>query len=228
MSSLMKGLRWELLLRRAVAEDMRAIERLTRLAFWNLHGPGCDEHYLVHAMRRHPDFMESLEWVAEVAGEVVGHIAYSRAKVVSDAGQVHEVLCFGPVSVSPDYQAGGVGRTLITHTLELAAGEAKYPAVLIYGDPAYYSLLGFVKAEVFDIGSADNYYADPLQAYPLWEGALEGISGRFVESSAFEMDPEAAQAFEMAFAAEEPLVKVEGTQSQIRFQELIKLRRPRG
>ena len=36
--------------------DYRAVENLTREAFWNQSVPGCDEHYLVHTMRRHPDF----------------------------------------------------------------------------------------------------------------------------------------------------------------------------
>jgi hypothetical protein len=30
-------------------------------AFWNLHAPGCDEHYLVHIMRKHEDFIPELE-----------------------------------------------------------------------------------------------------------------------------------------------------------------------
>ena len=43
--------------------DYRAVENLTREAFWNQSVPGCDEHYLVHTMRRHPDFIPELAFV---------------------------------------------------------------------------------------------------------------------------------------------------------------------
>lgn len=28
--------------------DYRAIENLTREAFWNVYKPGCDEHFILH------------------------------------------------------------------------------------------------------------------------------------------------------------------------------------
>lgn len=211
-------------LRQAIPEDLREIEQITRLAFWNLHGPGCDEHYLVHTMRHHPDFMKELEWVATIDHQIVGHIAYTKAQVVSDDNTHHQVLCFGPVSVAPDYQHRGIGRALIRHTLELASKITGAPAVLIYGDPQYYSRLGFLPAAYYDIASGSNFYADPLQAFELKAGALCGITGRFLESPLFEMDPQMAGAFDQTF---EPLEKLEGTPSQLRFQTLIKLRQPR-
>ena len=43
--------------------DYRAVENLTREAFWNQNVPGCDEHYLVHTMRDHADFIPELAFV---------------------------------------------------------------------------------------------------------------------------------------------------------------------
>jgi predicted N-acetyltransferase YhbS len=37
-------------------EDYRAVENLTREAFWGFTGPTCDEHYLVHLLRSVPAF----------------------------------------------------------------------------------------------------------------------------------------------------------------------------
>lgn len=37
-------------------KDYRVAEELTRKAFWSLHVPGCEEHYLVHVLRNHKDF----------------------------------------------------------------------------------------------------------------------------------------------------------------------------
>jgi len=40
--------------------DYRAVENLTREAFWNVYKPGADEHYYVHQMRTHPDFLPEI------------------------------------------------------------------------------------------------------------------------------------------------------------------------
>ena len=37
--------------------DYKAVEEITRKAFYNLYVPGCVEHYLVHTMRVHEDFI---------------------------------------------------------------------------------------------------------------------------------------------------------------------------
>ena len=54
-------------------EDYRAIENLTREAFWNHHVPGCDEHYLAHVLRGSDCFLPELDFVAECSGQIVGN-----------------------------------------------------------------------------------------------------------------------------------------------------------
>ena len=63
-----------IIIRNEKKEDHRKVENLTREAFWNQSVPGCDEHYLVHTMRRHPDFIPELAFVLEEDGEIVGNI----------------------------------------------------------------------------------------------------------------------------------------------------------
>ena len=46
-----------LTIRLETKKDYRAVEELTREAFWNVYKPGADEHYYVHQMRNHPDFI---------------------------------------------------------------------------------------------------------------------------------------------------------------------------
>ena len=58
-------------IRNETPADYRAVEELTRLAFWNVNMPGCDEHYLVHIMRSHPDFIPELDFVIEEDGKIV-------------------------------------------------------------------------------------------------------------------------------------------------------------
>lgn len=52
-------------IRNEVKRDYQAVEELTRRAFYNLYVPGCVEHYLVHIMREHEDFIQELDFVLE-------------------------------------------------------------------------------------------------------------------------------------------------------------------
>ena len=127
--------------------DFRAVEELTRNAFWNHHAPGCDEHYLAHILRESSDFVPELDYVAVHDGKVVGNIMYTRAKIVLDRSGEREVLCFGPLAVDPAFQGQGVGGALIERTKTLSR-ELGYKAILIFGDPEYYSRFGFIPAEL--------------------------------------------------------------------------------
>lgn len=46
--------------------DYRAVEGLTREAFWNHHVPGCDEHYLLNIMRDCGAFIRELDTFAVI------------------------------------------------------------------------------------------------------------------------------------------------------------------
>ena len=203
--------------------DYRAVEALTREAFWNHHVPGCDEHYLAHTLRQHEAFVPELCFVAEEAGTLVGSVMYAKAHIALDAGGRMPVLTFGPLSVLPARQRQGIGKRLVQHTRTLAAAMG-YAAILIYGDPAIYQRMGFVPAERYGIATADNLYHDALQAFALQAGALDGAAGRFVEGDAYAVDAEAAAAFDSQFPIRE---KLEGLPSQLRFLETLRMYRPR-
>jgi len=42
----------EILLRPEQEKDFPIVENLTREAFWNIHCPGADEHFLTHNLRK--------------------------------------------------------------------------------------------------------------------------------------------------------------------------------
>jgi len=62
--------------------DYRPVEEITRKAFWNLHCPGCDEHFLVHKLRNHGDFIPELDFVAVKDGLAVGNIMYTDSYLI--------------------------------------------------------------------------------------------------------------------------------------------------
>lgn len=203
--------------------DFRAVEELTRNAFWNHHAPGCDEHYLAHILRESSDFVPELDYVAVHDGKVVGNIMYTRAKIVLDRGGEREVLCFGPLAVDPAFRGQGVGGALIERTKTLAR-ELGYGAILIFGDPEYYSRFGFVPAERYGVGTSWGVYIISLQALELQPGALEDCEGYFEESGDYQIAPEASAAFDKGFPPKE---KVSGLPSQERFQWIIQQTKPR-
>ena len=210
-------------LRNEVVSDYRTVEELTREAFWNHYVPGCDEHYLMHIIRDSEAFIKELDIVAEVDGKIVGNIVYTKATIAADDGTSHEVLSFGPLSVLPEYQGQGIGGMLIEHTKAIAK-ELGYKAILIYGDPAYYSKFGFAAAETFRIGTSDNMYAAALQALELFPGALAGISGCFHEDAVYGIDEAAAKEFDRGFPQKELQSDLP---MQKRFMEMIQMRVPR-
>lgn len=91
--------------------------------------------------------------------------------------------------------ASGIGGRLISRTRELAR-ELGFRALLLCGDPDYYLYQGFVPAEMLGIRTADNMYAMALHVCELYDGALSGIRGRYVEDSIYDIDPSAAEAFD--------------------------------
>ena len=89
-----------LTIRLETEKDYRAVEELTREAFWNVYKPGADEHYYVHIMRSHPDFIPELAFVLEKDGEIVGNIMYTKAWLKDENGERKEILSFGGNVVS--------------------------------------------------------------------------------------------------------------------------------
>lgn len=199
--------------------DYRPVEEVIREAFWNHHCPGCCEHYLAHVLRDNSAFIPELDLVAEIDGQIVGNIMYAKTIIQIKDGTQFPTITFGPISVLPAFQMKGVGTALIQESKRLAC-ELGFQSIFIYGDPDYYSRVGFVAAEHFHVTNAEGKYAAALQACELVPNALDGVSGRFLEGAAYEIDPFAAEQFDKSFSPKE---KISGGASQERFQELVKM-----
>ncbi len=205
-----------LVLRLETPHEYQAVENLTREAFWNVHVPGCDEHWLAHVLRDSADFIPELDYVAILGDRLVGNIMYARSRILTAGKGSVPTLTFGPVSVLPDYQGQGIGSALIRHTLCLATGLG-YESVVIYGDPEYYKRFGFVAGEIYGLLTKDGYISPALMALELVQGSLNNLDGRFVESDAYSLDPVAVESFEAKF----PFKSKANTPGQLRFQELL-------
>ena len=195
----------EIIIRKETKEDYKKTEYMTLRAFWNLHGPGCNEHYLVNKLRTAEGYLEDMTRVAELDGEIVGAIMYSKAKVV-DGDKVHEVLAFGPLCVEPTLHNLGIGGKLLKETLKIAK-EKGYSGIIIYGEPGYYPKYGFKTCDNFGITTPDGNNFDAFMAYPLDDEKFSEVHGKFYEDEVFEKceDLEEVTAFTKTFKHPKPL-----------------------
>ena len=49
----------------------------------------------------------------EKDGVIIGHIMYVNAEILSDNGQRIPIMTFGPLSIAPEHQRKGYGKTLL-------------------------------------------------------------------------------------------------------------------
>ena len=194
----------DILLRPEEEKDHDAVENVTREAFWNVYMPGCDEHLLIHNMRNADEFVKELDYVAVYNNEIVGNIAYAKAKIIGTADE-YDVLTFGPVSVLPVYQMKGIGKKLIEHTINKSK-ELGFNAIIIYGSPKYYERFGFINSKEYGITDMEGNHNEALLVLELYPKALENIHGKFFEGAVYKVDKDELEIFEKKFPYKEKLV----------------------
>lgn len=190
-------------IRNETKADYAAVEQLTREAFYNLYCPGCTEHYLVHVMRSHKDFLPELDFVLELDGQLIGNIMYTKTKLVDKTGHEKPILTFGPVCIAPGQQRKGYGKQLLEHSFQKAA-ELGYDTIVIFGDPHNYVSRGFKSCKKYNVCLENGIYPAAMLVKELRPGALDGRNWVYHESPVFEIDGRAAEAFDNSL---EPLEK---------------------
>ncbi len=188
-------------LRLETEKDYRRVEEITREAFWGVMGPKCDEHYLAHILRKSDDFIKELDYVAEIDGKIIGNIMYAKGRVV-DGDNNYDVIGFGPLTVLPEYQKCGVGKALVTHTIDKAK-ELGYKVIVIFGHPDYYPRYGFKKAKDYAITTSTGHNFDAFMVLPLVDD-ISNIKGKFYESEVYEFDKSSVEEFDKTFPYKEP------------------------
>lgn len=129
----------KLLIRAEQDTDIKAIEQLTITAFQSAEHTSHTEHLIVNALRQADQLTVSL--VAELSPQrIVGHVAISPVTLSNNENGWYGLA---PVSVLPQMQGQGIGKTLVNTALEqLRMLGAKGCVVL--GDPNYYQQFGFI------------------------------------------------------------------------------------
>ena len=117
--------------------DVRMISEVTIAAFKTLEISNHTEQFIIESLRAAKALTVSL--VAEMDGRVIGHIAFSPVNI-SDGTRNWYGL--GPVSVLPEYQRKGIGKSLIREGLSRLKDLDARGCCLV-GHPEFYKKLGF-------------------------------------------------------------------------------------
>lgn len=184
-----------LTIRNETQADRQIVEEITRRAFYNLYVPGCGEHHLVHIMRDHPDFIPELDFVAELDGQVIGNVMYTRATLTDEAGAVKDILTFGPVSITPEHQRKGYGKRLLEHSFRRAA-ELGWEVIVIFGSPVNYVGRGFKSCKKFNVCLENGKFPSAMMVKELKEGALDGRRWVYRDSPVMAIDEEEARRYD--------------------------------
>ena len=180
-----------IMIRNEKKADYEVVEKITREAFYNLYVPGCVEHYLVHIMREHEDFLPELDFVLELNGEVIGNIMYTKARLLDEDGNKKEILTFGPLCIKPEYQRQGYGKKLIEYSFERAA-ELGYDVVVIFGSPANYVGRGFKSCKKYDVCIEGGKYPAAMMIKELLPDTLKGHKWCYYDSPVMMISEEEA------------------------------------
>lgn len=124
-------------IRPETADDIAAIDQLTRAAFATAAHSSHTEQFIIRALRRSGQL--SLSLVAEEDGVLLGHVALSPVEISSGASAWFGL---GPIAVRPDRQGQGLGSALMQAALSELRRLGGRGCVLL-GAPAYYGRFGF-------------------------------------------------------------------------------------
>ncbi len=174
------------IIRMETPADYRAVEEMTKRAFWNVYVPGCDEHYLTHVMRDSADFVPELNLLLELDGKIIASVKYMKSRLKDENDLVKEIVSFGPLCVESEYQRDGYGKALLDYSFAVAK-DLGYDVITNFGDPANYVARGFKSCHKFNVCLEGDVYHSSLLVKELVPGALDGRKWYFYESPVGEL-----------------------------------------
>jgi len=94
-----------------------------------------------YRLRESADWLPALSFAAWQGERLIGSLQ-SWPVALCSAGGADRLVMVGPVAVAPDVQGTGIGRALMDALIAAAAQEGA-DALMMIGDPDYYSRWGF-------------------------------------------------------------------------------------
>ena len=171
-----------LVIRRELPGDEEATRALHDAAFGVPDGAQHSlETRILDGLRADGDVIDALTLVAELHGEVVGHVVCSRATMGDGPG-----VGLGPIAVHPDRQGEGIGSALVAAVL-VTADQRGEPSLVLLGDPGWYGHFGFETAARHGVGSPGPWPEEYFQVRCLQAWRPE-LAGPFRYAPAFDLE----------------------------------------
>lgn len=161
-------------LARFEAHQAAEVQALFASTFSDSEGPAEGELIggLVRTLMADTDPRDFLGFVAIEKDRIVGSLFFSRLTFDTSV----EAFLLSPVAVQPDYQDQGIGQRLIRFGLDRLK-EMGVTRVFTYGDPAFYSRVGFspVSEETapFRLSQPEGWLGQALDGHEMT--ALAGV-----------------------------------------------------
>lgn len=146
----------QIIIRNEKTEDTQAIDVLTQLAFKGVEHSLQTESAIIDVLRNEGALTISL--VAELQGNIVGHIAFSPVLINAQQGHWYGL---GPVSVHPHLHNQGIGTALIKEGLKRLKQHHAHGCVVL-GSPVYYRKFGFTSHHMLRYGTVPPEYFQSL------------------------------------------------------------------
>lgn len=151
-------------------DELAEVSAVDDLAF----GAGERIGELVAALQDDPCFTGQ-SYVAVQGERIVGHTMLTRAWLDAE-DQLLEIPVLSPLAVHPDLQGSGLGRALVEYAVARAEEDGAI-GVVLEGDPAFYSRLGFEPAEPWGLLKPSRRIPTPAfqwRRLPAHEGWMRG------------------------------------------------------
>ena len=170
----------DILIRAETTNDHASVFALNFAAFEQEN-----ESRLVDLLRKSEVFIPELSLVAEMDGKIIGHILFTKLKIIDKDSIIHNSISLAPMAVLPEYHNLGIGSELVREGLKLTKSLG-FESVIVLGHDKYYPRFGFQPASKWDITCPYEVPDEVFMVLELIPGALANVSGLVQYPEAFD------------------------------------------
>lgn len=155
--------------------DAAVVSKVIQRAYERVSFSNHREHLMVNRLRASPTYIPQLSLLAEIAGEVVGHVLLTRI-TIRDGETSHPSLALAPLSVTPEFQRQGVGSALIREA-HRRARQLGFRSIIVVGIEGYYPKFGYVPLGLYPIKVPFEVRPENCAIVSLSDVGLSGLRG---------------------------------------------------
>lgn len=144
------------------------------------------ESKLANALRKNEKaFVEDLSIVAELKGEIIGYLLFTKIFIINEKGVRFNSLCLAPMGILPEFQKQGIGTQFIRYGLAKAK-MLGFESVVVLGHADFYGKFGFVPCYKWSIKAPFEVPEESLRALELVKNGLQGVHGMITYPKEFD------------------------------------------